>query len=184
MNRKALHQILALVPVVERARSEKQRDRSLNGGFSPTIPSHPEPRPAKFDGLLFGRAQFQGTNDGWTLATIQKHHAFLRGKPEHPGALFKREPAPSGRISPRDWIHWILSGASQEPQDVRRGRRLGGPGADGPRQWNAFHKQVVDVIAGSIASARVGHLKRSLERDGDPHQIGSLGQGPGPTQRR
>ena len=42
---------------------------------------------------------------------------------------------------------------------------------------------MIDVIARAVACARIGHAKLTLERDGYPHQIGALGDIPGPGKR-
>jgi hypothetical protein len=42
---------------------------------------------------------------------------------------------------------------------------------------------MVDVVAGAVAGARIGHPEGALERDGDPGEVGALGVGPRPGQR-
>src|ERR1700723_65403 len=48
---------------------------------------------------------------------------------------------------------------------IRIGSGILTPALDGMRQRRAWHELIVDVIAGAIVRARVGHLKAALERD-------------------
>jgi hypothetical protein len=77
----------------------------------------------------------------------------------------------------------IGAGAVDELKDIPGGRGLSVPALDRAGEFSSGDIVVIDVITGAVAGAGISHAEGFFEGNGNPHEIGTFGDGPGPGQR-
>ena len=173
---KAFDQVLPVVPVIENAGSEEERDGGVDGGLGPTIPDDPQACVRKSRRLSARDRELQGAQHRGTLQSgAHRRRAGRRQVNAAARLADSRSPRRRRHVGPR---------SVEQIENILGGGRFAVPTGHRTGQRRAFHELVVDVIPRAVEGARITHAERLLEADRHPHQVCALGLGPGEGQRR